>query len=85
MVGAMERAGTALMRNHPMVKVLPSGHWHVRFGRNLFVQWPRGRDAIAYDVFGGPDVKAHLARMANEASGSAVGSSTKWSRRVEVS
>lgn len=34
------------------IKLLSSGYWHVRFGPNRFVQWPRWRESRSDDVFG---------------------------------
>ena len=34
------------------VKKLESGYWHVRFGRERFIQWPTHRLPTLDDVFG---------------------------------
>ena len=46
------------------VKKLPSGYWHVRFGREIFVQWRVGCAPDAVDVFHGGDDAALYADAA---------------------
>ena len=34
------------------VTLLSSGYWHVRFGPQQFVQWPKGTTPTVADAFG---------------------------------
>lgn len=36
----------------PLVKLLDSGYWHVRWNANRWFQWPKGRSPTLGDGFG---------------------------------
>lgn len=51
------------------VRKLDSGYWHVRFGTNRFVQWPKWRKPTEDDAFGW--CKSQMVQAADKATSDA--------------
>lgn len=65
------------------IKRLDSGYWHVKFGPQIFVQWPVGYYAQHADVFHGGDDADRYARAASLAVGMANAELAECRRRTK--